>query len=64
MKLNSLLNALGCSVAKAGSEPSTNFRWWDSRGLKSIHKPMRLQPKLTYYSTPRQESFAKIILRT
>jgi hypothetical protein len=31
MKLNSLLNALGRFVSEAGSEQSTNFRWWDSR---------------------------------
>jgi hypothetical protein len=30
MKLNSLLNALGRLVSEAGSEQSTNFRWWDS----------------------------------
>jgi hypothetical protein len=28
MKLNSLLNALGRCVSEAGSEQSTNFRWW------------------------------------
>jgi len=31
MKLNSLLNALSRFVLEAGSEQSTNFRWWDSR---------------------------------
>ena len=31
MKLKSLLNALGHFVSEAGSEQSTNFRWWDSR---------------------------------
>jgi hypothetical protein len=31
MKLNSLLIAVGRFGSKAGSEQSTNFRWWDSR---------------------------------
>jgi len=31
IKLNSFLNALGRSALEAGSEQSTNFRWWDSR---------------------------------
>ena len=31
VKLNSFLNALGRFVSEAGSEQSTNFRWWDSR---------------------------------
>ena len=31
MKLNSLLNPLGRFISKAGSEESTDFRWWDSR---------------------------------
>ena len=31
MKLKSFLNSLGRFVSEAGSEQSTNFRWWDSR---------------------------------
>ena len=31
MKLKSRLNGLGRFVSEAGSEQSTNFRWWDSR---------------------------------
>ncbi len=31
MKLNYVLNVLGRFVSEAGSERSTNFRWWDLR---------------------------------
>src|ERR1700730_17771226 len=31
VKLNTLLNVLSRFVSEAGSEQSTNFRWWDSR---------------------------------
>jgi hypothetical protein len=31
MKLNLLLNRLGRVVTEAGSEQSTNCRWWDSK---------------------------------
>jgi hypothetical protein len=31
VRLNSLSNALGSFVSEAGSEQSTNCRWWDSR---------------------------------
>jgi hypothetical protein len=31
MKLKSLLKWLGRFISEAGSEQSTNFRWWDSR---------------------------------
>ena len=30
-ELNSFLKAFGRFVSEAGSEQSTNFRWWDSR---------------------------------
>jgi hypothetical protein len=31
MELKPLLDARGRFVSEAGSEQSTNFRWWDSR---------------------------------
>jgi len=35
MELKSLLNAFGRFVSEAGSEPSTNFRWWDFQDIAS-----------------------------
>jgi hypothetical protein len=48
MKLNSLLKALGRFVPEAGSEQSTNFRWWDSR----IRLPPDCRPDLNHPPTP------------
>ncbi len=48
MKLNSLLNALGPFVSEAGSEQSTNFRWWDSQ----IRSPSLCRLDLNHPPTP------------
>src|SRR5436190_2186200 len=36
MKLRSLLYASARLISEAGSEPSTNFRWWDSRNRSAL----------------------------
>ena len=51
---HSIQKGLQCQCAlltwtnKAGSEPSTNFRWWDSR----TYLPLRCRPDLNHPPTP------------